>query len=255
MSFRLKTILGIAFIEIVLLSLLVFSSMQYLKSSNEEQLVNRAKTSAQLFATMTADAVIATDLATLDELMAKTITNPDITYIRARNADGFVLSQSGDKEALGRDFIADKNIEDAHLDKTFDVRHEISLANEVFGYIELGVSTQTLEELLQKAEQRMFGVAAIEILLVGVFGFILGGILTRQLKSLQIGAKQVAKGKLGHTITVRGKDELADTAESFNEMSRALETYAVELKEARDHAIQKRALAESILEDAVESLS
>lgn len=73
MSFRLKTILGVALIEAVLLSLLVISGIYYLRSSNEAQLAERARTTARLIASMTSDAVVATDLATLDALVEQAI--------------------------------------------------------------------------------------------------------------------------------------------------------------------------------------
>ncbi|MGD8207624.1 MAG: hybrid sensor histidine kinase/response regulator, partial [Thiohalocapsa sp.] len=65
MTFRVKTILGIALIEAILLAILVFSGLRWLRESNEEQLVERASTSAHLFATTAKDAVLATDLASL----------------------------------------------------------------------------------------------------------------------------------------------------------------------------------------------
>ena len=78
--------------------------------------------------------------------------------------------------------------------------------------------------------------------------------LTTQLIALQQGARKVADGELGYTIQVRGKDELADTAMSFNTMSCALRDYAQDLKRARDEAEVKRLHAESLLQKAVESL-
>ena len=42
MSFRLKTVLGIAGIEIILLSILIVSSLHYLRVSTEQQLLERA---------------------------------------------------------------------------------------------------------------------------------------------------------------------------------------------------------------------
>jgi len=254
MSFRLKTIIGIASIEIVLLSLLVFSSMQFLESSNEVQLLNRAQTSSHLLAMMSTDAVVSMDLATIDELLEKTLTTHDITYIRVRHSNGFVLSEKGDAVALKRDFKADITIQDAVSDQIYDVAHDITVAGETFGRIELGMSTKTLEALLEKASKRMFVVALFEIVLVGIFGFVLGGMLTRQLTSLQLGAREVADGNLGHTIFVHGKDELAETAHSFNEMSLSLKKYALELEVAKEHADEKRLRAETILEGAVQSL-
>ncbi|MTI08268.1 sensor histidine kinase, partial [Curvivirga aplysinae] len=255
MSFRLKTILGIALIEIVLLSILVFSSMKYLQDSNEEQLIERARTSAQLFATMTTDAVVSMDLATLDAMVEKTISNPSFLYIRIIHGSGAILSQQGAEDILSREFIEDRSIKEALKDKVLDVSFPITIDQEEFGRVELGMDTAQLEGLIDDAEQHMLVVAFIEIILVGVFGFILGGMLTRQLNSLQQGAKKVASGDIGYQIKVQGKDELADTALSFNEMSRSLARYASELEEARKLEESKREVAESVLHDAIESLS
>ena len=255
MSFRLKTIAGIAFIEVILLGFLVFSSMGYLQSSNEKQLIERALVSAKLFATMTTDAIVSFDLAALDELSSKVISNPDILYIRVRNDEGQVLAEKGKESILSREFREDTTIEQAGDDKIFDVRQPVTLDADEIGFVELGVSTQRLEILFHEAARHMFTVASIEVILVGVFGFILGGVLTKQLTSLQKGARAIAGGDLGHIIVVNGKDELADTAQCFNEMSTALSNYERELKFERDKADQKRRLAESILGDAVESLS
>lgn len=253
MSFRLKIILGVAAIEILLLSLLVFSGMHYLSNSNKEQLYNRAYTSAHLFATMTADAVVAMDLATLDELVKKTAANTGIVYIRVRHSNGTVLAEKGDIAALQRPFKADIDIGDVK-DSTFDVAHEIIINGKSYGRVELGWSIRFYEKLLNEAASYMMGVALIEVVLVGVFGFILGRILTIQLISLQQGARKVADGELGYTIQVRGNDELADTAMSFNAMSCALRDYAADLRKARDFAEVRRMRAENLLQKAVDSL-
>ena len=58
MSFRLKTILGIALIEAVLLAVLIVSGLRWLQESNQAQLLQRAETSVHLFAALTKDAVL-----------------------------------------------------------------------------------------------------------------------------------------------------------------------------------------------------
>ncbi|WP_417781816.1 ATP-binding protein [Terasakiella pusilla] len=255
MSFRLKIVLGIALIEVILLSILVVSGLRYLQESNETQLVNRAQTTAQLFATMISDAVISMDIATIDEMIAKTLTTKEITYIRVIHAGGSIISEGGKEEHLQRPFKADLNIKSSHNDQTFDVAHNIYEGSQLFGRVELGLDIQKLEILLSAAKKNMFSVALLEIVLVGIFGLLLGGILTRQLVSLQAGAARVAGGELGHIIKVTGKDELAQTAHSFNEMSQSLATYAQKLEEARLRAEDRRARAETLLQDAMANLS
>jgi hypothetical protein len=110
MSFRLKTILGIALIELILLSILVISGLHYLRTSNEQQLLQRGQTTVRLAATMTSDAVIALDLATLDVLVQQILKNPDVVYMRVRLDDGTILSEGGNEAALNSIFQPEHTI-------------------------------------------------------------------------------------------------------------------------------------------------
>ena len=247
MSFRLKTILGIVAIEIFLLAILVISSLNFLYASTEEQLLERARTTARLFSSMTSDAVVAMDLATLDTLVEETMKSPGVIYARVRQEGGIVLSESRDADALAATFAQDDSVGSAQSDARLDIAREIIVAGRVFGHVEVGIGTAALNATIASATRRMLGLAGAEILLVAIFGFLLGGMLTRQLKSIQVGARQVAEGHFGHKIEVRGRDELADTAKSFNRMSGSLEAFANELTEERDRA-------ETVLHDAMESV-
>ena len=99
MSFRLKTIIGVALIEAVLLALLIVVGLQWLQNSNQEQLRERALTTARVFATSAKDAVLATDLASLESLVQEALNNADVVYARVRDSDGLVLAEDGDPEA------------------------------------------------------------------------------------------------------------------------------------------------------------
>jgi signal transduction histidine kinase len=253
MSFRLKSVIGIAVIEIALLTILVFSGLHYVKTSNETQFQERAQTTARLLATMTTDAVVAFDLATLDALVEEAMMNRDIQYVRVRGRDGIVLSKGGDPEVLELldNLTAPSTISDGRI----DVTNQITIEGTPFGYVDIGLDTKYLETTLLDATHWMLSVAGIEILLVALFGYLLGSALTKQLTALQLGAKRVAEGQLGHQLIVKGSDELADTAQSFNKMSTSLAFLARDLETARKDAEARREIAESILHDAMSSLS
>ncbi len=254
MSFRLKTVLGIACIEALLLTILVISGLNYLSSSNAAQLQQRAATTAKLVATMTSDAAIAFDLATLDVLVDQALRNPDLVYLRIRSANGTVLSEGGEAEALAAPFDEDRTIEQARSDQRLDVSAPITVAGSDFGHVELGLSTATLDSTFGDALVWMVGIALSEMILVALLGLALGHYLTRQLMMLKRGAKQVASGDFGYQIPIEGRDELADTAESFNSMSTALARYSEIAEDARRKAEQGRELAESTLKDALDSM-
>ncbi|MEM1288070.1 MAG: ATP-binding protein [Pseudomonadota bacterium] len=254
MSFRLKTILGIALIEVVVLAILVGNSLHHLKTSNEQELFTRAKVTAQLLATMTSDATISFDLATLDSLVQQTLKNEGLVYVRILNSQGTILSQGGDAEALSAPFASDQSTRDAK-DQRIDLSAPIIVGGSEFGSVEVGLSTHLLDTVLAEGTRRMLTIAAAEILLVALFGFALGTVLTRQLARLRSGAKRVAEGEFGYQMAVAGRDELADTANSFNKMSSSLADYARQVEEARARAEAGRAYAETLLHDAMNSVS
>ena len=105
MSFQLKTILGIAIIEAVLLVLLVWSSLDFLRTSNETELIKRASTTATLFATTTKNAVLSTDLASVESFVNEVLKNPGLVYARVIGRGGVVFAEGGEPSALASPFI------------------------------------------------------------------------------------------------------------------------------------------------------
>jgi PAS domain S-box-containing protein len=226
MSFRLKTILGVAAIEAVLLALLVWSGLRFIERSAEQEFTQRAQATVQGFAAIAKNAVIASDLASLRSFVRETLTYPGVVYARVRDADGRVLASAGDEAALARPFAPDPDF-NAVADGVFDAAGEIAEAGTVFGRVELGLSVRALQEIQADARRYGVGLALLEMGLVALFSLALGVYLTRQLLNLTEGSRRVAAGELGHQVPVKGRDELAATARAFNTMSaRVRDSYA-----------------------------
>ena len=223
MSFRLKTVLGIAAIEAGLLALLVYTSVNFLQQSNEDQLIQRANTVAQLFATTTKDAVLSTDLASLETFVTEILKNSGLVYARVRSAQHGTLAEGGQPQALAREFRADINIAEVN-DGIFDAFATVQVADQVYGRVEIGLSTSLVEDLLLSARERMAGIALVEIVLVAIFSLALGVYLTRQLKVLRDAAEAVAEGDLKTTVRVYSNDEVGQVASAFNTMMQRLQT-------------------------------
>ncbi|WP_082922917.1 PAS domain S-box protein [Halothiobacillus diazotrophicus] len=221
MSFRLKTILGIGLIEALLLAALIYTVLGYLHSSNERQLVHRAESEATLVATMAKNPVLSSDLAALQSLTQEVLVNHDIVFVRILDARGAVLAQLGGLDALSRPFHPDRRVADVQ-DDIFDVAEPIEVDDIAYGRVELGVNVQSLLDSEAEALHVSLLIAAVGMVLVLLFSLVLGLYLTRQLTALKLGARAIAKGKLGYQIPVQGRDELTDTAHAFNRMSKDL---------------------------------
>ena len=220
MSFRIKTILGIVFIQAALLLLLTLYGINTLKSSNDQELQKRAATAGALFASTTKNAVLASDLAALESFVNELLTNPDLIYARVIGRQS-VLAEGGDPAALAKGFRPDKHFA-AVTDGVFDTAADILIAGEKYGRVELGFSIKALEDVLAKARAQLYIFAVLALTLVLVFSYFLGSYLTRGLNALKTASGYVANGNFGYQIKVLGRDELGQTAAAFNEMSSKL---------------------------------
>ena len=238
MSFRLKTIIGVALIEAVLLSILITSGLWYITNSAQKEFQQRVESIAVAFSVGVKDATLSSDLASLDSFVTEALSYPGVRYARVVDAESRTLAAAGDPGLLQRPFRLDPTFE-AVDDGVMDTRAEVIEAGYLFGRVEIGVAVDELQHLMQSAKRYGFGIGLIEMLLVALFSFILGGYLTRQLADLIRGSRQVASGNLGYQLAIKGRDELAQTAEAFNTMStRVADSYRqVEQREVFWHQV------------------
>ncbi len=234
-------------IELTVMVALIGFNHFALGGSASTQLYERAEAVSRIFANAVSDAVIATDLATLDATIASAVSDEEVTYLRIKSASGAVLAQGGDAAALATPFVRDADFEAAQSDHLIDVDLQIVVAGTAYGAIELGLSTLAVEEQISQALKWNILVALLGMSLVAVFGYGLGTILTRQLRGLRQGARAIAAGDLSCQIKVHGRDELADTARCFNNMAQKLERDRAVLQEQQDELLDKKARVEVLV--------
>lgn len=218
MSFRWKIILGVAIVQAILLVVLIWSGLTALRKSSEDELIKHTATTGKLFASTASAAVLTTDLAALESFIDEILSNPDIVYARVVSKHG-VLAEGGDKRNLAQRFVADRSFATAKNDGVFDAAADIVVSGEHYGRVEIGFSIVASQSLIEQTRARFLVLAAISLLLIGVFSLALAYYLTRGLNALQLGTQRIAAGDLGYQIDVHGKDELGQAARAFNDMS------------------------------------
>ena len=259
MTFRAKTIIGIALIESALLLVLVFSGLNYLAESNELQLRQRAESTAQLFAAATRDAILSTDLATLESTASELLSTPDVVYIRITSR-GKLLTEMGDEMPLRTPRTIDTTV-DSVSDGIFDVQAQVMVGNMSYGTVELGLSTGYIDSLLSQARRSAFSLATAEIVLVAIFSFVLGTYLTRQLTRLREAAKTISEDGPGAQVEIDSNDEIGKVGKSFNLMSRRLQRLheqshanVEEHKQLLENASRSEAMSKGILSSSLDAV-
>ena len=108
MSFRWKAIGFIASIEGVFSLVFAIFVIGVLQDLIEDQFLRKARITASLFATSTENAVLSTDLAQLESLVAAVMRNLDMVYARVLDDDGVLAERGIDPAIVRRPFVPDR---------------------------------------------------------------------------------------------------------------------------------------------------
>ena len=218
LSFRAKTILGIALIEVIMLAVLIVGVTRFLRDSNERQLALHAEVTARTFAAMARDGVISSDLERLQSAANLLSSSRGIIYARVVDNQKQVLAQAGNPQFLSAPYVRSVNVSDAP-DRVFSVDAPIAAGGTPFGAVQVGFDVQDLQTEQASAQRWSWAIAALEIVLVAFFSYVLGGYLLRQVTQFTLGAQQISNGKAGTQLRVIGNDEIAQATRAFNAMS------------------------------------
>lgn len=216
MSFKMKTVVMIGITESIFLLLLLWQSLAYLEHSGEEALYRRASETSHLFSLLAKNAVISSDMASLDEITQQIAELEDVRYIRVVDNVG-VLAQAGDTKSVQDGFHQDFRIKGV-TDGVFDAQASIEESDFEFAKVQVGLSVDSFLMFITKARYRLSGIAIAELIMVGIISLILGEYLTKGLLVLQKVALAVTKGDMSSRVENRTNDELGITAQAFNVM-------------------------------------
>ncbi|GAB6035649.1 hypothetical protein JCM15519_02080 [Fundidesulfovibrio butyratiphilus] len=208
MTFRLKTIFGVAAIEAVLLCILIAGDLDSLRRASEEQLAKRAQTTADLFSAAIKTDLITINLASLQSRVETLVNDPTVTYAEVVSARHGVLTRREDSKALRES-----------AGNTAQAKAVITEGGTLFGWVEIGLSDASIAQAEQAAWRKAMVTGASGMLLSALFSWVLGTYLTRQLKTLTQASDAIAQGHFGFRVAVKGRDELAKAAQAFNRMS------------------------------------
>ena len=219
MKFRTKTVLGVALIEGILLAVLGISLLGKMKDTNEDEITRRVSVTASLLAASTRDAMISYDLATIDSIATDLLATHEVTYVRFLDAKRQMMVERGNLPV--GDISPDLSIASVN-DGRFDHEVDVAVAGNSFGRIQFGIDLAPFQQILADTRQWTISISLLEMGLVAFFSLFLGTYLTRQLTALRDASRAIANGQRGQLLPVLGNDELAETATTFNEMSRRL---------------------------------
>ncbi len=237
MTLRLKTVLGVAAIEAVLLCLLILNSLAFLRESNIGQLEKRAHTTAELFAASVKAEFLTLDLATLESEVELLQREPGVVWAKVVSERHGVLAERGDQ-----------TIREAQV-----ARAVIDVDGSKLGWVEVALTDESIAQTLQAAQKNALTMGLTGMALSALFSVALGYFLTRQLSNLATASEAIASGDFGHRVAVRSNDELGKVAQAFNHMSEELRRSYAQLEDRiRERTAELAQANEALIREAGE---
>ena len=253
LSLRFKTITGIASIAALLLLVLLVTVFQLLNDLVDSNIKKSADTTVALFVSTTKNAFLSYDLASLDADVSEILTNPNISYVRVKDKTNNIFVEKGSEAALSRPFEADLSVSEAD-DGVYDTRAPIMVNNTLYGYVEIGLNIASVTESVSRVRSWTVTLALMEFVLVGLCSYLLGSFLMSQLQQLLQGAKHLGEAVRNNDykevfVPVRGKDELSELAEAFNQLVERLKEEYEQRQRAQDELKELNTLLEEKVQD------
>ena len=217
-SIKYKAAILIAATELLLLGILLFSNLHYSRENLEQQLDTQARSTAELIGHSATDALLAFDLAQLQNQLDSVIGSHNIKFVSIVDHRGQTLARAG-RPPPAVDAV--------------NATYRILVADTLFGEVRLSISRAQAEAALKKTTRNNFLIVMIEILLVAIISISLGWYLTRNLSTLINGTKAIEQGDFGIRVPVESKDEIGVLATHFNHMAARLQESIEELEAGR----------------------
>lgn len=227
LSLRSKNILGVAVIKGFSLSLLIFTGLGFLTSIIDDVFSKRVSVTSTLFVTATQDAYLALDLASFESDIELLMQKTDVNYVNVIGSDRQMLVTVGDRELASRVFQQDKSLSDVN-DGVFDTIVTLDKPATEIRAIELGISVQPIQAAVARISTWFISIAAIELLLVAAFLYLISAFFIREIKDLAISSRRVKRALDDREFaqipeSVNSKFDLSGLTNAFNEMVLSLQ--------------------------------
>ena len=222
LSFKIKTILGIALIESFLLALIYFTSINSLNETNENQITTRANETSSLISLWVRNSLLTYDVGNTEHFIASLVQGEGLVYIHVKRDDGKTFAYAGDPKYKKIKIVNDLTLKQAQQDGVFDTSRAVLIDGMEIGKVEIGLSVAKLSEFIDNVSYEIKIIAIIEVFLSGLFSLFLGWMLTRRLETLKEAVIKVQQTGEMSLVGDDAKDEIGLVSQAFDSMSQNL---------------------------------
>jgi len=225
-SIRYRFAGAIILIEVVMLSVLLWSTLSLIEHTYRDRLDDSAGNIARQFAATAGRYVFEADIPSLAEYATQVARHEELAYIRVFDRMDRLIYEFSALET------------GATPAETFEVTEPIELAGQSLGRADLGFSLKLMKAAVTQARIRGIAIASLEVLLSILAALWVGARLTRDLRALSNAAERYGAGEVDVSVAIDNDTEVGRTARAFNHM--------VEARKHTDEALRQSSKMEAI---------
>ena len=241
-SLRVRLIVSVVVIEVVMLSLLVWSNLGVIQRAHADRLWDTATSMLEQIATTSGGYLVEVDYATLEEYLQNIAQHDELDYLVILDRDQRPIVTLGQAPSPP---WPDTETEPLQVtDGVLDVSGAIRIGDRLMGEVRLGFSLAQMEKAIDAARLRSIAIAITEITLTILATVFIGVHLTRRLGRLANAAHRVGSGDYSVTVKAEIRDEVGMTAMAFNRMVEEVSRRTRRLQEAlaRERVIESTSI-------------
>ncbi|MBI5683053.1 MAG: HAMP domain-containing protein [Deltaproteobacteria bacterium] len=249
-SLRYKLVLSVVLIEVIMLTVMVVNNVRTNTATMRDRMMARARTTVELFATTSTNALLTMDLGSLQEYVNQVSGGEDVVYAVVETPEGIIIAHT-DKKRVGMRGTFAEDVDFLKVkDNVFDVSYPVIIAEKLIGRVWIGFSPESAITAIHKIRNQGILIAGAEIMISIIASLFVGIFLTNSLKKLVSATKDMSEGDFGARVRIKSRDEIGELGYVFNEMAEGLKQRTEEmqvaynkLKDAQEQIIQSEKMA------------
>lgn len=241
-SLKYQIIIGITLIQGLISATFVYDSIINQKEKIEEHALEEAESISQVYSTGISSLVFSRDYAGILEMNNDVSKYEDAKYAFVYLNDGKIIAHSDEKN-IGK-FVSDKKSIDGLLNQNkffvvdnnysyADVANPILFQNKIIGWVRLGISKESGNNLIHKIILKGAFAFIISIFLGFIFSYWIASKITNDLNKLFEMAKKVESGDHSARAIILAENEIGKLSKVFNSMLDSLVNDKLELQKSQ----------------------
>lgn len=222
-SLRFRLIVASIVVEVVMLAVMIGNNIRQAGAALDQVTATRLSEISETFSIALAPALAARDYASLDSLVQRLVSLPDLTYLQVYDPQAKLLARA---EQAGT----------TPLDAA-DIQHgtsPVEIFGQSYGTINYGLSVAQVRQVKKDLLFQGLAIALIEVTLTVAALSSIAILLTRRLENLTHASRRFAAGDFTTFADGGGTDEVATLAAAFNAMGAAVRRQIRQLEDNAD---------------------